>query len=165
MHIGHVPRERPPFAALNFRSRSISFSPKKKWQKKKKKKKIAPEHHHFTFVLPLRRPSFSKFLYRKRNFKPFITAAHGRPTAASPNAKRSGQRSGVSGRPECQPDASYSQFRRPRPLSRSSSLRSPAIFMPELAPEPPCFTLPRHIPTNIWGESPPPSPSGCATAA
>ena len=68
----------------------------------KKNLSIIVLHHS-----PLRRLSFSKFLYRNK-FKPFI-AAHSRPTAASPNSLRSG----VSSRPECQPDVSYSQFRRP----------------------------------------------------
>ena len=40
MHIGYVPRERPPFSALNFRSGAYHFH--------KYPKKSIPEHHHFT---------------------------------------------------------------------------------------------------------------------
>ena len=107
-----MPRERPPFSALTFRSGAYHFH---KWQKYS-----APKYHHFTF-LPFRRPSFSKFLY--------VQAVYRRPRPAycsQPERKAFGQRPWVSGRPECQPDASYSQFRRP-PLSRSCPLRSPAF--------------------------------------
>ena len=82
------------------------------------------------------------------------------------------RRSGVSGRPECQPDAFYSPFRRP-----AFSRPSPRIFtleLPELAPETSIFyararsgaphfspcrgTYMYIVPTNIWGECPPPPP-------
>ena len=100
-HIGYVPRERLPFSVLNFRSGASSF---------------------YLFFLLLRGPSFSKFIYRKE------ISSHSWPptqlTAASPNKKHSGR---VSGRPECQPDTSYIQSVPETPLSRSSSLLSPAF--------------------------------------
>ena len=64
MHIRYVPRERPTFSALNFRSRAYHFY---KWF-------YIPDHHHFQNFF---------------TFKPFI-ATHGRHTAASPNTLRSG---------------------------------------------------------------------------
>ena len=88
-------------------------------------------------------------------FKPFI-AAHGRLTAASPNAK---QRPRVSGWPECQPDTSY-----------KSVPETPTITL-ELAPEPRIFTLEplrsppifhfavAHTYQNL-GRVPPPPPPG-----
>ena len=80
-----------PFSSLNFRSGAYHFH---KLQKNPLRIIIIL---HF---LPLRRPSFSKFLYRKE-----ISSHSSPPTAGLL------QRSGVSGRPECQTDASYSQFR------------------------------------------------------
>ena len=82
-----------------------------------------------------------------------------------------------SGRPERQPDASW-QFRRlafsrskrvklvPEPphfhaQNGSSSFRSPAFSRStgsSFQSPGPFFTLPRHIPTKIWGEYPPPPP-------
>ena len=113
MHIGYVPGERPSFSALNFRSRAYRFY---KW----------PKNPGITILhfLPFRIPSiiFQNFF----NFNQFI-ASHGR---LSPNAKRSAAPR-VSGRPECQPDASW-QFRRPAFL-RSKRLK--------LGPEPRIFTL------------------------
>ena len=81
------------------------------------------------------------------------------------------RRSGVSGRPECQPDAtSYSSFRRPvfSHSSSPSALQSPA-FSRSISPEPRSGAqhfyararsgAPMHIPTNkIWGEYPTPPP-------
>ena len=43
IHIGYVPRERPPFSALNFRPGAYHFH---KFQKKKKKS-VLEHHHHF----------------------------------------------------------------------------------------------------------------------
>ena len=81
----YVPRERPPFSALNFCSGASPF--------------LAARHSlHF---LPLRRPSLSKYIY--------VQAIHGRPQPAycsQPEWFVFGQRPGVSGRPECQPNAS-----------------------------------------------------------
>ena len=84
------------------------------------------------------------------NFNPFI-ASHGR---LSPNAKRSAapRVSGRSGDSHFHAQNGSSSFRSPT-FSRStgSSFRSPCPF----------FTLPRHTPTNIWGEyTPPPPPAG-----
>ena len=76
MHIGYVPRERPTFSALNFRSGAYHFH--------KLPKKSVPEHHHFTLFGGFCRSGdhhFQNFF----NFNLFI-ASHGR---LSPNAKRS----------------------------------------------------------------------------
>ena len=82
MYIGYVPRKRPTFLTLNFSSRAYHFH---KWRKC-----FAPEHHHFAF-LPLRRPSFSKFLYIQARSSP----AHGLLSAASLNKKHSGSAPGL----------------------------------------------------------------------
>ena len=86
MHIGYVPRERPPFSALNFRSGAYDFH--------KLPKKSVPEHHHFKFFGGFCR-SGDHHCQNFFNFNPFI-ASHGR---LSPNAKRSAapRRPGCSG--------------------------------------------------------------------
>ena len=155
---GYVPRERPPFSALNLRSGAYHF-------------------HKFSNI-SLRSITILYSFCRSgdHNFRNF--AAHGRltqPSSASslrsPALSRPShssslrslafftlpRRSGVSGRPESPPDASYSPFRRPA-FSRSSSpssLRSPAFLRSSSNRRPPFFTLPRHIPTKTWGEYPP----------
>ena len=116
MRIGYVPRERPPFSALNFRSGSYHFH--------KLPQKSVPEHHHFTYFGGFCRSGDHHF-QNVFNFKPFI-ASHGR---FSPNKKRSAAPR-VSGRPERQPDACCMQFRR-FAFSRSKRLK--------LVPEPPHF--------------------------
>ena len=142
MHIGYVPRERPPFSALNFRSGAYHFH--------KFPQKSVPEHHHFTFFGGFCRSGdhhFQNFF----NFNPFI-ASHSR---LSPNAKRSAAprvsqtRPGSSGDSHFHAQNGSSSFRSPA-FSRStwSSFWSPCPF----------FTLPWHIPTNIWGEYRPPPP-------
>ena len=107
MHIRYVLHKRPPFSALNFHSRAYYFL---KWQKYS-----TQEHYHFTF-LPFRRPSLSEFLY--------VQAVHCCPQPAycsQPGRKEFGQCPGVSGQPECQPDASYSQFLDPYFHARARS--------------------------------------------
>ena len=56
MHIGYVPRLRPPFSALNFRSGAYHF------HKLPKVRSGASPFYVFWRILPFRRPSFSKFL-------------------------------------------------------------------------------------------------------
>ena len=123
MHIGYVPRERPPFSALNFRSGAYHFHKRPK----NPVRNITILHlfcrsgdHHFQNFF-----SFNTF-----------TASHGR---LSPNAKRSAAPR-VSDRPECQPalDASW-QFRRPA-FSRSTA---------ELVPEVSIFTLDRRARSGV----------------
>ena len=134
MHIRYVPRERPPFLPLNFSSGAYHFH---RWQKFPLRR-ITVLH-----FLPLRRPTFSKFLY--------IQAVPCRARSAycsPPERKEFGQQPGVSGRP----DASYSQFQSPHchAWARSGALH----FHPRArSGTPPFFTLPRHIPSKIWGES------------
>ena len=73
MHIGYVPRERPQFSALNFRSGAYHFQ--------KLPKKSVPEHHHFTFLGGFCRSGdhhFQNFF----NFNPFI-ACHSRLSPAA----------------------------------------------------------------------------------
>ena len=131
--------ERPPFSVLNSLLKHIIFTNDKIYS--------APEHHHFTF-LPFRRPSFSKFLY--------VQAIH------RCERKAFGQRPGVSSRPECQPDVSYTTVSsEDPPLSRSSSLWSPRSFTLELAPEPPPppifhFAVAHTYQTLGWVPPPPP---------
>ena len=125
MHIGYVPCERTPFSALNFRSGAyIIFTNDRKICSGASQFYIFchSEDHHFQTVF---------------NFNPFI-AAHGRLTTASQ------QRPGVSGRPECQPDASYSQFQ-----SRSGA---------------PHFSLCRGTYLPKYGVSTPPPPPWCQGA-
>ena len=126
-------RARDPIFSPEFPFRSISFS--------QITKKSVPEHHHFTFFGGFCRSGdhhFPNFF----NFNPFI-ASHGRlsPNAAAPRV------SGRSGDSHFHAQNGSSSFRSPT-FSRStgSSFRSPCPF----------FTLPRHIPTKIWGEYPPP---------
>ena len=82
MHIVYMPRERPPFSALNFRAGAYHFH---KWPKYS-----APEHHHLIFFCRSGDHHFRNLF----TFKSFI-AAHGWITAASPNAKRSGSAPGL----------------------------------------------------------------------
>ena len=124
MHIGYVPRERPPFSVLNFRSGAYHFH--------KLPIKSVPEHHHFTFFGGFCRSGdhhFQNFF----NFNPFI-ASHGR---LSPNAKRSAapRVRGRSGDTHFHAQNGSSSFRR---LVFSSSKRL------KLVPEPHIFTLDRE---------------------
>ena len=137
MHIGYVPRERPPFSALNFRSGAYHFH-----KLPQKIRSGASPFYIFWRILPFWRPSliFQNFF----NFNPFI-ASHGR---LSPNAKRSAAPR-VSSRPERQPDASGSSgdshF---HAQNGSSSFRSPAFSSSKrlkLVPEPRIFTLDREL--------------------
>ena len=173
MHIGYVPQERPPFSALNFRSgaynfhkfpknpfRSISFS--------QISKKSVPEHHHFTFFWRI----FA--VPETIIFKISLISTRSSPAmAGSARTQRCGLARRVLAVPESPiftlkriklvPDPpppppphfhaqnGSSSFRRPPfPRSTGSSFRSPCQF----------FTLPRHIPTKIWGWVPPPPPRG-----
>ena len=133
MHIiiGYVPRERPPFSALNFRSGAYHFH--KLPQKKKTFRSITILHfwqicrsgdHHFRFF----------FFFFFLNFNPFI-ASHGR---LSPNAKRAAAPR-VSGR------SGDSHF---YAQNGSSSFRSPAFSCSKrlkLVPESHIFTLDREL--------------------
>ena len=123
MHIRYyVPRERPPFSALNFRSGAYHFH--KNYQKIRSG---ASPFYIFWRILPFRGDHhFQNFF----NFNPFI-ASHGR---LSPNAKRSAAPR-VSGR------SGDSHFRH---AQNSSSFRSPAFSRSKrlkLVPEPRIFKL------------------------
>ena len=104
--------------------------------------------------LPLRRPSFSTFLYLQAVPSP-PTAGLLRP--AQTRSVRPAPR-GYS-RPECQPDTSYNSA-----LETPNFMLEPApetrIFTLEPLQSPPFFTLPWHIPTKMWAECPPPPPPG-----
>ena len=137
-------RETPIFSP-KFPFRSISFS--------QMTKKSGPEHHHFKYFAVPETIIFKNFF----NFNPFI-ASHSR---LSPNAKRSAAPR-FSGRPECQPDASW-QFRSPTFSCSygSSSVRSPTFSRStvELGPEPGAiFHFAAAHTYQIWGEYPPPPP-------
>ena len=118
--------------------------------------KSGPEQHHFKFFAVSETISFKNFF----NFNPF-TASHGR---LSPNAKRSAAAAWVSGRPECQPDASW-QFRRPA-FSRSKRLKlvpEPRIFTPDRGARSGAradFSLCRGTYLPKFGVSTPPPPPG-----
>ena len=119
MHIEYVPRERPPFSALNFRSGAYHFHKLPK----------NPEHRHLTFFggfCRSRDHHFQNFF----NFNPFI-ASHSR---LSPNAKRSAapRVSGRSGDTHFHAQNGSSSFRR-FAFSRSKRIK--------LVPEPRIFTL------------------------
>ena len=117
MHIGYVPRKRPPFSAPNFRAGAYYFH-----KLLKKIKKSVPEHHHSTVFggfCRSRDHHFQNFF----NFNPFI-ASHGQ---LSPNAKHSAAPR-VSSRPERQPDASW-QFQR---FAFSSSKRIKLVLEPRI---------------------------------
>ena len=155
MHIGYVPRERPPFSALNFRSGAYHFHklPKNPFRR------ITILYFLADFAVP------ETIIFKIS----LISTRSSPPTAGRPR---------VSSWPERQPDASW-QFRRlafsrskriklvPEPrifkLKTAQARPEPRIFTLDrkLVPEPlPIFTLPRHIPTKIWGEYPPPRGGG-----
>ena len=133
VHCGYVPLERPPFSALNFRSRAYHF------HKYNQKKKSTPEAIIFKMSLP----SSRSFAAHGRLLQPART----RSVLAAPR--------GYS-RPECQPDASYKSAPE-TPIHARARSRAPH-FHARAAPEPPIFTLPWHIPTKMWAEYPPPPP-------
>ena len=143
------------------------------------------EHHHFTvFAVPetiifdITLPTADLLSRLLSSAISLRSSALSRPSHSS--SLRRGAfftlpwRSGVSGRPECQPNASYIQsipetgiftpelpsaLQRPA-FSRSSSpssLRRPAFF-DRARSGAPHFHLARgtYIPTKIWGEFPPP---------
>ena len=145
MHIGYVPRERPPFSALNFRSGAYHFHklPKNPFRS-------ITILHFFGGFYRSGDHHFQHFF----NFNPFI-ASRGR---LSPNAKAFGRA------------AAPWQFRRfafscskriklvavPRIFTLkngSSSFRSPAYSSSKrlkLVPEPRIFTLDRELVPEPW---------------
>ena len=159
IYIVYVPLERPPFLALNFRSGAY--------------------HFHKCSNTSLRSggasPFYSLCRFGDHNFRNF--AAYGRltllrsPALSHPSHSSSlrslafftlPRRCGVSGRPKCPPDASYSPFRRPA-FSRSTSpsslpgapLRSPAFLRSIRSPHcSPCRG--KYLPK--FGVSTPPPP-------
>ena len=169
MHIGYVPRERPPFSALNIRSGAYHFHelPKNPFRS------ITILHFLADYFCRSGDHQFQNVF----NFNPFI-ASHGR---LSPVRQRRGLAAvpdirifriftlktdqARSGAPHFHAQNGSSSFRNPAFSSskRLKLVREPHIFTldRELVPEP-CqfFTLPRHIPTKIWGEYPPPPPGG-----
>ena len=112
MHIGYVPRERPPFSALNFRSGAYNFH---KLPKKNPFRTITILHFLADFAVP-ETIIFKISLISTRSFA----------------SRRAAQR--VSSRPERQPDASGSSgdshF---HAQNGSSSFRSPRIFKLKIA--------------------------------
>ena len=125
MHIGYVPRERPPFSALNFRSGAYHFHkfPQNPFRSITILHFLADfcrsgDHHFQNFF----------------NFNPFI-ASHGR---LSPNAapRVSQTRPGSSGESHFHAKNGSSSFRSPA-FSSSKRLK--------LVPEPPIFTLDREL--------------------
>ena len=168
MHIGYMymPRERPPFSALNFRSGAYPFHklPKNLFRS------ITILHFWRHFAVP-----------ETINFKISLISTRSSPTTAgSARTQSVRQCRGLAAVPEiCIFTLKTDQARSGAPhfhaqngsssfwgpgFSSSKRLKlipEPHIFTldRELVPEPcPFFTLPRHIPTKIWGEYPPPPP-------
>ena len=162
MHIGYVPRARPPFSALNFRSGEYHFH-KLPYPPKKKRSGASPFYFFLAdFAVPETIILQISLISTRSSAQPLRSAA--------PR---------VSGRPEHQSDASW-QFRRlafsrSKPVSSSarsphyhaqngsSSIRSPAFSRStgsSFRSPGPFFTLPRHIPTRKFGMSTPPPPPG-----
>ena len=178
MHIGYVPRERPPFSALNFRSGAYHFH---KLSVPGQQIRSGASPFYIFWRLSFCRSGDHHFQNPETifNFILFI-ASHGR---LSPNAKRSAapRISGRSGDSHFHAQNGSSSFRSPA-FSRSKRLKlvpEPRIFKlktaqarsgaPHFHARPGArsgalahafFTLPRHIPTKIWGEYPPPPPQG-----
>ena len=150
MHIGYVPRERPPFSALDFRSRALSFS-------QITTTKSVPEHHRFTFFggfCSSGDHNFQNFF----NFHPFV-ASHGRLSRGlTPRVN------GRSGDLHFHAQNGSSSFRCPA-FSSSKRLKlvpEPHIFTLDrkLAPEPlPIFLFAAaHTYPNLGWVPPPPPP-------
>ena len=157
MHIslGIVPRERPPFLALNFRSGVLSFS-QLFWQKY-----FAPEHHQFscradfTFFCRSGDHHFQNFFKAQAvHRRPCCPGASGRPAGQSANQTRPsmhGQRMRIF--------TVYIQ-RPPPPLSRYKVSSGDPHFHDRARSGAPIFTLPRHMPhtyQNVGWVPPPPS--------
>ena len=149
-----MPRERPPFSAPNFRYGAYNFYklPKNPFRS------ITILHFLADFAVP------ETIIFKIS----LISTRSSPPTAGSARTQSVRQRRSVlavpeiriftlktaqarSGAPHFQAQSGSSSFRSPA-FSRStgSLFQSPGQF----------FTLPRHIPTKIWGEYPPPPPSG-----
>ena len=152
MHIGYVPCERPPFSALNFHSGAYHFHklPKNLFRS------ITILHFLADFAVP-ETIIFKMSLISTRSSPP--TAGH--RLAAGQSASQT--RPGSSGDLHFHAQNGSSSFRSPAFSSskRLKLVRSPAFSRStgSLFWSPgPFFTLPRHIPTKIWGEYPPPPP-------
>ena len=153
-------RETPIFSP-EFPFRSISFS--------QIIKKSVPEHHHFTFFLadfavpetiifkislistrsspPTAGSARTQSVRQRRNPRPFWRYAFSRSKRIKESHFHAQNGSSSFRSP------AFSSSKRSSPtFSRStgSPFRSPCQF----------FTLPRHIPTKIWGEYPPPPQGG-----
>ena len=132
MHIGYVPRERPPFSALNFRFGAYHLHkfPKNPFRS------ITILHFLADFAVP----ETIIFKISLISINPFI-ASHGR---LSPNAKRSAAPRRGLARPLVPEPRIFTLDRElvPEPLP---------IFH---------FAAAHRLPTKIWGEYPPPPPPG-----
>ena len=143
MHIGYVPRERPPFSALNFRSGAYHFH--------KLPQKIRSGASPFYIFWRICRSGDNHFQIS------LISTRSSPPTAGSARTQSVRQRRGLAAVPEiriftlktAQARSGAPHFQA-RNGSTGSSFRSPCPFC----------TLPRHIPTKIWGEYPPPPGGG-----
>ena len=154
MHIGYVPRERPPFSALNFRSGAYHFHklPKNPFRS------ITILHFLADFAVP-----------ETIIFKISLISTRSSPlTVGSARTQSVRQRRGLAAVPEIRiftlkTDQARSGATHFHAQNGSSSFRSPTFSRStESSFRSPCqfFTLPRHIPTKILGEYPPPPPPG-----
>ena len=130
MHIGYVPRKRPPFSALNFHSGTYHFH--------KLPKNLFRSITILHFLADFAVPEIIIF-----NISLISTRSSAQPER---KAFRSAAASWQFRRFAFSLSEGSSSFRSPT-FSRStgSSFRSPGPF----------FTLPRYILTKIWGEYPP----------
>ena len=137
MHLfWYVPRERPPFSALN-----VCFGAYYFHKLGLITKKSVPEHHHFTFLADFCRSG-------DHNFQNFFN-----PTAGSAGTQSVRQRRGLAAVPEIRiftlkTDQAHSGALHFHAQNGSSSFRSPAFSSSKrlkLFPEPHIFTLHRKL--------------------
>ena len=140
MHIGYVPREIPPFSALNFRSGAYHF------HKLPNNPFRSITILHFWRILPFRRPSFSKFPRENCfNFNPFIATAGSAGTQSVRQRRGPGLAAGQSASQTRPGSSGNTHF---HAQNGSSSFQSPEFSSSKrlkLVPEPRIFTLDREL--------------------
>ena len=138
--IGYVPFLRPPFSALNFRSRAYHFH-------KLKRKKSAPEQHHFRIFSAPETIIFKMSLPSSRSRPVYC----GQPSVPGLQPARVPVRRVLKSAPET-------------PNFTLEPAPEPRIFTLELAPEPPIFHFAVAPTYQKCGPSaPPPPPPGCCS--
>ena len=144
---GYVPRERPPFAALNVRSGAYNFH-------KLTTTKSGPEHHHFTFLRDFDVPETSIFkmsLNSTRSGAPRVSASQ---TPASQSASQTRPGSSGDSHFHAQNRIKLGPETRIFTLKTAQARSGARIFTldRELVPKPePIFTVPRHMTYQTLG--------------